>query len=292
MRAFALTVDRGGVRAAARELGVSHSAVSRHLTELDRWFGVPLFERGRGRQSARITPQGRRLANTLLGALNDIQRAAEGVREGRSRHAVVICCAPSFAGRWLLPRLAAFERGYPHLEVSIHVDQRVENPTESGADLAIRMGSGPWTGVESKPLMDDALFPVMSPSAWAKAGRPKDPADLCKLRLLHDRDPNASWLMWRQAHGPANLEVRKGPRFTSSDLVLRAAAQGLGVALARMRLVAEDLEAGALVRPLGTLALRLKDAYWLVRAKGQPENAIAALVAGWLEREAARQQRS
>ena len=292
MRAFALTIERDGVRAAARELHVSHSAVSRHLRELERWLGVALFERGAGREAFRVTPQGRQLATTVLSALRDIGSAAEAVRERRSRHAVAISCAPSFASRWLLPRLPALERRYPHLELSIHVDQRVEDPRQSGCDLAIRMGRGPWAGVESQALMDDALFPVMSPEAWIKAGRPGVPADLCKLRLLHDRDPSASWLLWRQAHGPVNLDVRKGPRFSSSDLVLRAAAQGLGVALARQRLAAGDLEAGALVRPMGTLAVSLKDAYWVVSPLAQPKHDAAALVTAWLQREAGTQQKS
>jgi LysR family glycine cleavage system transcriptional activator len=291
VRAFALTVDRGGVRAAARELQVSHSAVSRHLQELERWLGVKLFERRPGREGLRVTPQGRQLASTVLGALQDIESATAAVHERRARHAVTISCTPSFAGRWLLPRLAAVQRSYPHLELSVHVDQRVEDPRQSGSDLAIRMGRGPWEGVRSQALMDDALFPVMSPEAWIKAGRPAAPADLCRLRLLHDRDPSASWASWRQAHGPASLDVRRGARFSSSDLVLRAAAQGLGVALARQRLAAGDLDAGTLVRPLGTLAVPLRDAYWVVSPLGQPSSDAAALVTAWLQREATRQGR-
>jgi LysR family glycine cleavage system transcriptional activator len=170
MRAFALCVDRGGVRAAARELRVSHSSVSRHLKRLERWLGVSLLERASGPESFRVTPQGRRLATALLASLRDIETAAEWVRERRPRLAVAVSCAPSFASRWLLPRLPAFERSHPQIELSIHVEQRVEDPRRSGCKLAIRMGRGPWTGVRSQALMDDALFPVMSPDAWEKAG--------------------------------------------------------------------------------------------------------------------------
>ena len=113
--------------------------------------------------------------------------------------------------------------------------------------------------------MDDALYPVMGRDFWADAGRPDSPDCLTDLRLVHDRDPNASWAAWRAAHGPAGLNVRSGPRFASSDLVLRAAAQGLGVALARDRLAAEDLAAGALIRPFGGRQIDLPEAYWIVR---------------------------
>src|SRR5258708_37326435 len=82
------------------------------------------------------------------------------------------------------------------------------------------------------------------------------------LRLLHDRDPHASWEAWRRAYGPPALDVRRGPRFTSSDLVLRAAAQGQGVALARHRLAQDDLATGALLRPVAGRSVDLGPAYW------------------------------
>jgi LysR family transcriptional regulator, glycine cleavage system transcriptional activator len=171
--------------------------------------------------------------------------------------------------------------------LSVLVDQRVLHPGEAGCDLAIRMGCGPWPGVEATALMDETLYPVMSPGLWAKAGSPHEPAQLAGLRLLHDRDPSASWIAWRARFGPPQLDVRQGPRFGSSDLLLRAAAQGLGVALARGRLAQGDIESGALVRPFGDCTVRLADAYWLVLPAAQMRAATTAVVA-WLRREARR----
>ena len=136
--------------------------------------------------------------------------------------------------------------------------------------------------------MDDALYPVMSPAYWQKVGRPAQPEDLAGLRLLHDRDPYAAWEVWRSAHGPAGLDVRKGPRFTSSDLVLRAALQGQGVALARHRLAADEVAAGTLLRPFGERRVELGPAYWLVRPRHAEARPPAATVIAWLKREAAR----
>jgi LysR family transcriptional regulator, glycine cleavage system transcriptional activator len=290
LRAFALAVDKGGVRAAARELAVSHSAVSRHLSELERRLGVGLFDRSGGARSFIVTPQGQRLAGAVLGAMNEIRSALDAVREQRSRHAVTLSIAPSFAARWLLPRLSAFERGHPHVEVSILVDQRLDDLRASGSDLAIRMGPGPWPGVGAQLLMNDALYPVMSPEAWKKAGRPRVPADLRHLRLLHDRDPYASWSAWRDEHGPENLDVRKGPRFSSSDLVLRAAAQGLGVALARYRLVADDLDTGVLIRPFGAYSVAIDNAYWIITRSAGPAREVTTTMIAWLQQAAARQR--
>jgi LysR family glycine cleavage system transcriptional activator len=289
LRAFGQAVRHGGVRAAARELGISHSAVSRHIAELERWLGVTLSETGRGLAP---TPQAQRLAEATLEALQQIERAADAVREHRSPHAVVISTAPSFAARWLLPRLPALERAHPRLEVSLVVDQRLDDPAAIGSDIAIRMGAGGWPGVAAQPLMDDALYPVVSPALWEQFGSPRDIAGLRHLRLLHDRDPAASWQTWREAHGPADLDVRGGPRYASSDLVLRAAAQGLGVALARHRLATDDLASKVLVRPFGPAAVTLSQAYWLVTpAETARRSAVKTLIA-WLHREAQMQPRA
>ncbi|TLY69658.1 MAG: LysR family transcriptional regulator, partial [Gammaproteobacteria bacterium] len=132
------------------------------------------------------------------------------------------------------------------------------------------------------------LYPLLSPALWRQSGRFRDPEELCRMRLLHDRDPNTSWQLWRQKYGPAALDVRRGPRFASSDLLLRAAAQGLGVALARHRLAQEDLASGALVRPFETRVIDLGAAYWIVRPRGgAPREAVTILLA-WLRRQAER----
>jgi LysR family glycine cleavage system transcriptional activator len=288
LQAFALAVGKGGVRAAARELSVSHSAVSRHLNELERRLGVALYERGGAPHKFIVTPQGQTLAASVLSALNDVRTAVDAVTEQKSRHAVTVSTAPSFAARWLLPRLPALERAYPHLQTSILVDQRLDDLRTSEADVAIRMGRGSWPDVTAMPFMDDTLYPVMSPDAWKKAGRPSKLVDACQQRLLHDRDPDASWSLWRERHGPPNLDVRKGARFSSSDLVLRAAAQGLGLALARHRLAANDVEAGLLVRPFGPRSVVIENAYWIVTRPDRAARPAAETFIGWLRNEAHR----
>ncbi len=288
LRALASVHRQGGVRAAARELGIAHSSVSRHLAELEKWLGVKLTRAGGGRKGLAFTPQGEALGRACAAALRELAQAAESVRERRSSRTVTISATPSFATRWLLPRLPAFERAFPHLEVWVVVERRHDDPEAIGIDLSIRMGRGPWSDVESEPLMDDALYPVMSPAYWQQTGRPSEPADLVGLRLLHDRDPYASWEAWRGAHGPAGLDVRKGPRFTSSDLVLRAALQGQGVALARHRLADDDVAAGTLVRPFADRRVELGPAYWLVRPRHAELRPAASTVITWLRREAAR----
>jgi LysR family transcriptional regulator, glycine cleavage system transcriptional activator len=275
LRAFAMVYAHGGVRAAARELGMAHSSVSRHLGELDRWRGALVF-----------TPQGEALGRATLAGLRAIEQAVSVLREARPAHAVTLSASPSFAIRWLLPRLPALEKAHPKIELSVQVEQRLDALDDGRIDLAIRMGQGPWPPLHAELLMDDTLYPVMSPALWQTSGRPSKPTQLPGLRLLHDRDPQAAWELWRQAHGPAKLALQGGARYTSSDLVLRAAMQGQGVALARHRLAADDVANGSLLRPFGELSVPLGPSYWIVRPPAKPRAAVAAVI-DWLHWQAA-----
>ncbi|NUO72495.1 MAG: LysR family transcriptional regulator [Frateuria sp.] len=287
LRAFALVYRHRGVRAAARELGMAHSSVSRHLGELARWLGVPLLHAGAGRAGLVFTPQGEALGKAVNAGLHEIEQAVAALREVRPAHAVALSTTPSFAIRWLLPRLPAFEKAHPKIELSVLVDQKLEAFDDGRVDLAIRMGQGPWPNLHCETLMDDALYPVTSPAYWRDHGRPSRPAQLAGLRLLHDRDPQAAWDLWRRAHGPAGLALQGGARYASSDLVLRAAEQGQGVALARHRLAADDVAAGILLRPFGALEVPLGPSYWIVRPTAvRPRPALAAVI-DWLRWQAA-----
>jgi len=279
LRAFAAVAAGGGVRQAARELGVSHSSVSRHVSELEAHAGVPLVERNGSSRSVELTDAGQRLAAAAQAAFKALDAALDDVREGRSPFAVTVATTASVAARWLLPLLPALARAHPRISLSVQVEPRVREPAETGADLAIRMGEGPY-GVEAVPLMGDEIYPVVSRTLWEQAGKPGSLAAIGQLPLLHDRDPSSSWDRWRKAFGPATLDIRSGSRFASSDLVMRAAAQGLGVALARHRLIEDELASGTLVRPFGEQAIAIPVAYWVV-APQRPRPAVRTVIQ-WL----------
>lgn len=283
LQAFALVYEHRGVRAAARELQIAHSALSRQVRELTRWAGVPLIRESRGRGGIQFTPQGEALGRATLAALRSIEHSASAVREGRGTESVTIETSHSVAVRWLLPRLAAFGARNPKVEVSVIADQRVRDPDGATVDFSIRMGQGPWNEVDCVPLMSDTVYPVMSPKLWRRLGQPNRARDLLRVPLLHDRDPRSSWELWRNAMGPASLDIRRGPRFTSSDLVLRAAAHDQGIALARDRLVRDEIIAGSLVRPLGTAQVDIGISYWIIRPAHRQARAAATAIITWLK---------
>jgi LysR family glycine cleavage system transcriptional activator len=282
LRAFAAVYEAGGVRAAAKSLGVTHSAVSRHVSELEAWLGVALLRERAGAQRLALTPQGEALGRAVAAGMRSLGHAVGAVRESRRANAVAIAASASVAVRWLLPRLARLQTGHPWIDVSIVVEQDIKPLAEQGADLAIRMSAAPAPDTRSELLMDDALYPVASPAYWASLGEPDPDRALARARLLHDRDPAAAWERWLAQNPCPGLDARVGPRFTSTDLVLRAAAEGLGVALARDRLVGGDVVSGALVRPFGSRAAPIGPAYWLVTARGGPRRAAEAAIAEWL----------
>lgn len=284
LRAFAAVQAHGGVRAAARELGIAHSAVSRHVAELERWLGTALTEAApSGRRGKVLNAAGAALGREVQSALAEITRATAALREVRSPNSVSLSTTASVAARWLLPRLPAFERRHPRIELSVVVTQKFEDFSSRALDLAIRMGRGPWPDGRCEVLMDDALYPVMSASFWRNARRPARLDDLRGLRLIHDRDPNASWATWRDTYGPKSLDVRGGVRYTSSDLALRGAALGQGVALARHRLAFDDLSAGTLLRPLGDLKIDVPNAYWVVIPSHSWARPAVTSVVSWLK---------
>jgi LysR family glycine cleavage system transcriptional activator len=288
VQVFGLVYETGGIRSAARALSITHSAVSRHVKELEGWLGTPLFEQG----SRVLTPQGRSLGEAILQSLSMLNEAVAAIREQRHANSVVISTTASVAVRWLLPRLNGLREAHPGIEISVLTEQVLIEPDGNRADLAIRMGRGPWPGVDCQPLMDDALYPVVHPGLLKKLGRRAPAALFRRYPLVHDRDRQAAWSVWFKAFPQKGVDPRRGDRYTSSDLVLRVAARGLGIALARDRLVADELESGALVRPFGEARVPVPDAYWLVAPSGAAPREAVRLVIRWLCRQGERPARA
>jgi LysR family glycine cleavage system transcriptional activator len=290
LRAFAAVYEAGGVRPAARALQVTHSSVSRQVRELEAWLGVALLEKRGSKGRLVFTPQGRALGKAALDGLSALTNAVESARELRRANSVVIATTASFGARWLIPRLPKLRKTHEWIEVSVITQQAVQQLAEQGADLAIRIGGGPWSDGKCEPLMDDALYPVAARQYWGEI-RERDPARaLGKAHLLHDRDPDSNWDRWLAKYPSPGVDLRVGARFTSSDLVLRAAASGLGVALARHQLAAADVQAGLLTRPFGTARVAIARAYWLVQpADDKPRPALRAVVQ-WIKEQAAEAQ--
>ena len=273
LRAFEAAARGGSFSAAANALNITHGAVSRQVAKLEHWLGLKLFDRqARG---VALTPEGQRLYLRTVDAFALIADTSDRWTESRGSAVVRLSTIPSVCGLWLMPRLKKFERGKPTLRVILSADHRHVDLADDGIDLAIRCGRGAIPGRISLQLFEEYCFPIASPQLADEIGRRGDAARLLEQPLIHDSDA-AGWRAWFMAQ---NLDYKPRPhdrRFEDYNLVLDAAMNGLGVALARPPLAADLIKQGKLVKLDQRTALN-PSSYWLDRPPGPVRDAAASL---------------
>lgn len=257
LRALEAAARLGSYTRAADELGLTHGAISHRLRALEETLGYPLFTReGNG---MRPTPEAIRLLAPIREALGLLTTAFPD----RSQRAQVlrISLLPSMASRWLIPRVGAFRAANPDIDLRIDARLELVTVTAGGIDCAIRYGPGEWTDAQVTDLGDEELFPVCTPEYRDRIGIVQ-PADVTRAVLLrHDRQ---SWLAWLNAAGLDGAEPENSPLFSDTNLMLDAAIAGEGIALARGRIVAGDIDTGRLVR-LFDVAVKDRYRYYFLR---------------------------
>lgn len=266
LRAFESAARLLSFTRAADELAVTQSAVSHQVKTLEDWAGVPLFRRD-GRQVA-LTEAATKFLPAVTTALDQLAlagRKLQAVDPGQGWLTVAVM--PSFAAKWLVPRLIDFREKHPNVDVWIATFESQTGALGSDVDVAIRYGRGDWPGLTSVKVLSEELYPVCAPKL---AEQLKVPADLAKMTLLHD-EMREDWGMWLRAAGVTTVDSTRGPGFDDSGLLIQAAIEGLGVALGRSVLVKGDLQAGRLVRPF-TPSIMAEFAFYLVYAP-ETENA-------------------
>lgn len=287
LRAFETAARHMNFSRAADELSVTPGAVSQQIQNLEDYVGAALFKR---------TPKGLLLtdaAQTALPALREafdrLQEAAELLTAPVDGRRVTVSAAPSFAAKWLVPRLGRFEAKHPQVDVWLSAGMDLVDFASGEVDIAIRYGSGRYPGLETTLLMSETVVPVASPALLAE--RPlANITDLAQHTLLHDGSPDADdscpdWVMWLAARGVRDIDGARGPRFNQSSLVIEAAVNGRGVALAKQALAQADLDAGRLVAPLD-IATAVDFAYYVVHPKAKGRLSQVKAFVSWLQQEA------
>ena len=270
LRAFEAAARTGSFSAAAEALSVTHGAVSRQIGKLERWLGQRLFERqARG---VGLTPEGQRLYLRTTEALALIADSSDRWIEARGSAVVRMASLPSVSGLWLMPRLRALESGEPKLRIELIVDHRENDLAEEGLDLALRCGRGGIPRRISVRLFEEHCFPIAAPDLARSIGKGA-PARLLAHPLIHDSDATG-WRAWFAAHGLDYRPRVQDRRFEDYNLVLDAAAHGLGIALARPPLTEEVLGQGRVVTVDKRTVLN-PVAYWLDRPESKLRPAAA-----------------
>jgi len=244
LRAFEAAARHASATLAAHELCVTQTAVSHQIRLLEDHLAVKLFVRSPGRLT--LTADGRAWASALTDVFERLQAANRRLRaRGPARREVAITVIPSFAARWLVPRLGRFFTRHRDIDVRVSPTEALVDFAVDPADLGIRYGSGTYPGLVVEKLYDDAWVVVCAPELRRRA-RLRAVGDLRRVPLLRDDEP-AIWQSWLDRHG-GDPAWDRGPMLADSAMVVDAAVRGHGVALARLSLAADELAAGTLVR--------------------------------------------
>ncbi len=291
LRAFEAAARHLSFVKAASELHVTPAAIGHQVRQLEAILGTPLFRRVN--RTLLLTDAGQACLPGIRDGFQRLSEAIDSIDAVGRAGVLTVSVAPSFAAKWLVPRLDRFQDAYPDLDVRVSASMQLVDFARDDVDVAIRYGSGQYPDLIVERLLPETVMPVCSPELMAGAQPLRSPGDIRFHTLLHDDSSEddatcPDWRMWLKARKVDGVDWARGPRFNQSSLVLEAAIRGRGVALAKAQLAADDLATGRLVRPFVADTVALGFAYFLVyppNKSGQPK---FALFRDWLYAEAER----
>ena len=306
MRGFEAVARLGSFRKAAEELHVTPAAVSQQIKVLEDQLGQRLFHRlTKGLALTRAGQVGLPLVRDGLASL---ESAAQLMATQRSANTLTVWTAPSFATKWLMPRLHGFVDQHPGIDIRLSASALLiegartsgvissDDLRRHGVDVAIRFGQGQYPGCQVDKLLSVSVVPLCSPKLMHGKHPLREPADLRHFTLLHDDtayEGRPDWASWLALAGVTGVDPSHGLRFNHSAFALDAAADGQGVALTLLPLAATDLASGRLLVPF-TQRVELNAAYYLISLPTEDETEAPEIAAfrEWLLGEAQRESQN
>jgi LysR family glycine cleavage system transcriptional activator len=283
LKAFEAAARHESFTRAAGELCVTQGAISHQVKALEAALGLKLFNRDH--QRLIITEAGRDYLIVVRDALDRIAVGTESIVQRQSSGVLTVSTSPDFAAKWLVHRLGKFAEAHPEIDLRVSATLHHVDFAREEVDVAVRHGDGGWPGLDVTLLSKEELFAVCSPKLLSGRSRIRKPADVVRFPLLH-LDDRRDWTKWLQLAGITDAKVLHGPVLNRASMVIDAAVDGQGVALARTTLSAWDLLNGRLVRPFAE-ALRLSKNYWIVCPKATSSRPKITMFRDWLLAEAA-----
>jgi len=269
---------------AAEELSMTQGAVSRQILALEAFVGRPMFRRTR--HGVVLTPAGAQYSRQVGRSLQSLERDTLDTMAGQSRGGgIALAAVPTFATRWLIPRLPDLALRHPGITVHIETRTRPFIFEESGFDVALYAGTPEqvrhWPGTDASHLMDEDVIPVCNPRLLGTGGQAVAPDMLARLPLLQQSTRPAAWQRWFGALGVAAAHAMDGPRYELFSMAAVAAAHGLGVALVPRMLVEAELGTGQLVVAC-TATPPVERAYYLVTPATDAETPVLSVFKQWI----------
>ncbi len=286
LRAFEAAARHMSFTRAADELNVTPAAVSQQIRGLEDWLGTPLFRRLT--RALRLTEAAQGVLPQLSEAFDQLVDVVARLEADIESPNLVVSAAPTFATKWLVPRLQHFNDAYPDINVRIDASLRVVGDFDrDGVHVAIRLGNGDYPGMRMDKLVDEDVAPACSP-ALVSDDHPhplRHPDDLHHHRLIHVdwgpvKDP-PTWKYWLDIMGITDVDADKGAVFSIEDLAISAAMAGQGVVLVSTLAAEDDLASGRLVRPFD-IVMPSNSAFWVVAPERTAERPKVAAFREWI----------
>lgn len=284
LRAFEAAARCGNFTRAAQELFVTQGAVSRHIATLEGWLKVRLFERGR--QGIQLTPQGHAYFATVRTSLDQLEFATRRIQQSPDEKRLRLKLPPTFGIRWLIPRLARFHALHPDIDVQITTSHQRADFDREDVDVSIHSEPAPPRGPGFRALFRETLLPVCAPGLLKRGPPLREPGDLAKHVLLCSMNRPNDWPTWLKAAGAKGVDGNSGLKFENAALAYQAAADKLGVIVALLPFVRDDLAAGRLVEPFRVRA-QTKGAYYLAYRTDTTKPERVQMFEDWVMQEVA-----
>ena len=282
LRLFEAAARLGSFKQAAEEVHVTPSAVSHGLRTLEHWLGAELFHRDT--RGLTLTPAGQSYAVEVNRALTILASATESFPGRKATGSLSVSVAPTFANRWLLPRLPKFTERYPDISITIDTARRHVDFLTEGFDLAIRMSSAPRSSEAWTELVAEAFVPVCSPQLLRKAGCDDEIAFLKRMPLIHVTAAGEDWATWFEAKGLPPTTGGRTIKVDTIQLAAEAAIQGLGVAVGRKPVMDGYIADGHLTEIAGP-PIQVTTRYWLVGTHKSFDRPEIKLFRAWILQE-------
>ncbi|MEW6703370.1 MAG: LysR substrate-binding domain-containing protein [Pseudomonadota bacterium] len=296
LRAFEAVARRLSFRAAAEDLFLTQSAISRQIRALEDELGAPLFLRGT--RHVELTAAGAALLQTVVPLIDRLDASVRQIRTARGRRSVTLTTFPSFASLWLIPRLEVFQRDHPDIDIRVSASDAMADLDDPELDLAIRYCHPDDAPPGAVRMFGEVLTPVTGArlAEQARSGQVpplRTPADLAHHTLLEEDDsrPSAeflSWRYWLRQQGLPQLQPQRWLFLNYTYQQIQAALAGQGIALARVSLVYESLARGELVEPFGSQRrIHSPFAYWAIRGTASADRPELQQFFAWVVEQAA-----
>lgn len=284
LRAFETAARCGNFTRAAQELFVTQGAVSRHVSSLEAWLKVTLFEREH--HGIRLTLAGQTYYASMRLAFDQIEHGTRQLQHSPDEWLLRIKLPPTFAIRWLIPRLARFHALHPRIDVQITTSHKPTDFTRDDVDVSIHSEAAPPEGPGYRLLFRETLLPVCAPALVKRDPPLAQPSDLAHHALLSSLNRPQDWPVWLEAADARDIDINRGLKFENAAMAYQAAAEGLGVMVGLLAFVRDDLASGRLVAPFD-LRVPTKGGYFMAWRADRPVPQRVRNFEHWMADEAA-----